>query len=75
MGRAVALVELTGDLHNTAMLKVVCQELDSNIRVRNAKQIAAIVHQALRRFRADAIQCEIGAACGPQNRKIFRNSR
>jgi hypothetical protein len=54
MARAVALVELTGDLANTATLKVTCQGLDSVIRQRNAQTIAAIVHEALAKAELNA---------------------
>ena len=47
LGRAAALVELTGDLANTVNLKVTSQSLDGVHRARNAQTIAAIVHQAL----------------------------
>ena len=47
LGRATVLVEMTGDLANTATLKVASQNLNSAIRASNAQTIGAIVHTAL----------------------------
>jgi hypothetical protein len=54
LGRAAALVELTGDLANALQLKVASQNLSSPIRSINAQIIAATVHQALAKAELNA---------------------
>jgi hypothetical protein len=47
LGRAVALVQTSGDTANTIALQVASQNLNTAIRAQNAQTIAAIVHTAL----------------------------
>ncbi len=47
LGRATALVELTGDKANWITLKVAAQNITGPIRIQNAQAIATIVHEAL----------------------------
>jgi hypothetical protein len=61
LGRAAALVELTGDHANTLQLKVCAQNLGSAIRERNAQIIAATVHQALAKAELNAPASTQGA--------------
>lgn len=54
LGRAAALVELTGDIVNFAQLKVCTQNLTGVLREGNAHAIAAIVYEALAKAELNA---------------------
>jgi hypothetical protein len=61
LGRATALVELTGDTVSAATLKVNSQHLAGPLREINAQGIMAIVHQALAKAELNAPAASQGA--------------
>jgi hypothetical protein len=54
LGRAAALVELTGDVVNFTRLKVSAQGLNSVLREENAQAIAAVLYEALAKAELNA---------------------